>query len=101
MEEWIAGATADADARVGTVTLARSAAEVIDWCRVNGVVEVWAFRPLTGFVGDALAVLTTGLATTGIQLRFADRGHDITFFPMATRGFFPFWEAAFVTLRRR
>jgi hypothetical protein len=101
VDKWIAGACADAEARVGTVTLARSAEEVTDWCRVNGVVEVWAFRPLTGFVGDALVVLATGLATTGIKLHYADRGHDITFFPMATRGFFPFWEAASVTLRRR
>jgi deoxyribodipyrimidine photo-lyase len=101
VDEWIAGACADAEARVGTVTLARSEEEVTDWCRVNGMVEVWAFRPLTGFVGDALAVLATGLATAGIKLHYADRGHDITFFPMATRGFFPFWEAASVTLRRR
>ena len=101
VEEWIIGACADADTRVGNVTPARSAEHVTDWCRVNRVIEMWAFRPLTGFVAEALAALAAELATTGIKLRYADRGHDITFFPMATKGFFPFWEAASGMVRRR
>lgn len=101
VEAWVAGACADADTRVGTVTHARSADEVADWCRGNGAVEVWAFRPLTGFVTAALADLAGELATTGVTLRYADRGHDLAFFPMATKGFFPFWGAAAVALRRQ
>lgn len=101
VEAWVAGACADADARIRTVAHFRNANEVADWCRANGAVEVWAFRPLTGFVAPALFDLARELATTGVTLRYADRGHDIAFFPLATKGFFPYWEAAAGALRRQ
>jgi deoxyribodipyrimidine photo-lyase len=96
---WVAGACADADTRVQAVTHARSAGDVTEWCRANGALEVWAYRPLTGFVAAALAELAVELRKTGVTLRYADRGHDLTFFPLATKGFFPFWEAARVPLQ--
>ncbi len=96
---WVAGACADADTRVRAVTQARSADDVTDWCRANGADEVWAYRPLVGFVAAALAGLSVELKKTGVTLRYADRGHDLAFLPLATKGFFPFWEAAGVPLR--
>jgi hypothetical protein len=41
------------------------------------------------------------LASSNIKLQYADRSHDITLFPLATRGFFPFWQAASSGLRCR
>ncbi len=96
---WVAGACADADSRVQAVTPAHKPDEVIEWCRASGVVEVWAYRPLTGFVATALAALAGELAKAGVTLRYADRAHDLVFLPLATRGFFPFWEAARVPLK--
>lgn len=96
---WVAGACTDADTRVQAVTHARSAGDVTEWCRANGALEVWAYRPLIGFVAAALAALAVELRKTGVTLRYADRGHDLALFPLATRGFFPFWEAARVPLQ--
>ncbi|MSO53193.1 MAG: hypothetical protein CK533_09835 [Acidobacterium sp.] len=96
---WVVGACADADTRVHTVTPAHRPDEVSEWCQANGAVEVWAYRPLTGFVATALAELAGELAQTGVTLRYADRAHDLVFFPLATKGFFPFWEAARVALK--
>lgn len=100
VERWITDSCADLDTRVGGVTHAHSANEVMDWCRANGVTEICAFRPMKGFVESALSRLNVQLATEGIRLNYADRGHDVRFLPLATRGFFPFWEAASLTLRR-
>lgn len=96
---WVAGACADADTRVPTVTHAHSPDDVAEWCQANGEVEVWAYRPLTGFVAAGLAELAAELAKTGVALRYADRSHDLAFFAFATKGFFPFWEAARVRLK--
>jgi deoxyribodipyrimidine photo-lyase len=96
---WVAGSCVDADTRVPGVTHADSPDAVIEWCRANGVAEVWAYRPLTGFVATALTDLVVALATAGVTLRYADRAHDLAFFPLATKGFFPFWEAARVRLK--
>ena len=95
---WVAGASADADTRVQTVTPAHRPDEVMEWCQANGAVEVWACRPLTGFVAAALAALAGELAKAGVTLRYADRAHDLHFLTLATKGFFPFWEAARVPL---
>ena len=101
VEAWVSGACSDADSRAGSVAHASDAEQVADWCRANGTNEVWAMRPLTGFVSAALADLSVGLARDGVLLRYADRGHDLAFFRLATKGFFPFWEAAAGVLRKR
>jgi deoxyribodipyrimidine photo-lyase len=98
--DWIAGACADADARFGAVTQTRSADELAAWCRDAGVAELWTWRPHTGFVANALAGLRTSLAPRGISLQYADRHHDLLFFSLANRGFFPFWERASAKLRQ-
>lgn len=100
VSHWIAGACADANARHGSVAHARTSAEVADWCRSAGATNLWTFRPHTGFVAESLTGLMTSLAPLGIRLQSADRRHDLTYFPLATRGFFPFWEAASAMLRR-
>ncbi|MFN9717668.1 MAG: FAD-binding domain-containing protein [Planctomycetota bacterium] len=101
VERWITDSCRDLDARVGSIRQAHHAEEIRDWCRDHGVVEVWAFRPFQGFVEGALSIVADQLAADGIRLRYADRRHDINLFPLATRGFFPFWEAASGALRRR
>ena len=101
VDAWVAGTCADADSRARAVSHASHVEQVADWCRSNGPVELWAVRPLTGFVAAALADLSVGLATNGVKLRYAERGHDLTFFPFATKGFFPFWNAAAGVLRKQ
>ncbi len=101
VEAWVAGACADADLRAGAVKYANDVEQVSDWCRANGTVELWAVRPLTGFVAAALAALSVRLAKSGVKLRYADRGHDLAFFRLATKGFFPFWNAAAGILRKQ
>jgi len=98
---WVAGACADADARFGTVSHLHTAEELAAWCREAGVAELWTVRPHTGFVAETLAGWGASLAPLGISLQYADRLHDLSFFPLANRGFFPFWEAASATLRRQ
>jgi len=98
---WVAGACADADARFGTVSHLHTAEELAAWCREAGVAELWTVRPHTGFVAETLAGWGASLAPLGISLQHADRLHDLSFFPLANRGFFPFWEAASATLRRQ
>lgn len=100
VERWMNDSCADLDARIGLVTQADCSNEVIEWCRSNGVTEIWSFRPLRGFVEAALSTLAVQLANDGVELRYADRRHDLRLFPLATRGFFPFWEAASHRLRR-
>ena len=80
------------------MTRAHRPDDVVEWCQTNGAVEVWAYRPLTGFVAVALAEVAAELAKTGVTLRYADRRHDLAFLARATKGFFPFWEAARVSL---
>lgn len=101
VNEWIAGACADADARSGAVPQTRTSDELAAWCREAGVAELWTWRPHTGFVADALARLQTSLIPRGITLQFAERPHDLSFFPLANRGFFPFWEGASARLRKQ
>lgn len=101
VERWITDSCADVDARIGLVTQADSSDEVVEWCRLSGVTEIWSIRPLRGFVEAALSLLAIQLASDGIQLRYTDRRHDVQLFPLASRGFFPFWEAASQRLRRQ
>ena len=96
---FVAGAWADADARVPAVDVAGGAAELVAWAAGLGVSEVWAIRPAVGFAAPDLADIAAGLAARGITLRCADRGHDRTFLSLATKGFFPFWSSASRVLR--
>jgi hypothetical protein len=98
---WVAGACADADTRVRSVVQTHSAEQIVQWCQANETVEVWSYRPFTGFVATALTELAGELAKSGVTLRYADHTHDLAFFPLASKGFFPFWEAARVILRKR
>ena len=94
-------ACADADTRAGKVTGGFGAGEVAAWCRTNGATEVWAMRPFVGFTSAALAAVGRELSTAGVTLRYAERGHDLTFLRHATKGFFPFWATVGPALRRR
>lgn len=96
---FVAGACADADARVPAVDAAGGVAELVEWAAGLGVAEVWAIRPPVGFAAAGLADGAAGLSARGVTLRYADRDHDRTFLPVATKGFFPFWSKASRVLR--
>ncbi|NBV24753.1 MAG: hypothetical protein EBS05_22900 [Proteobacteria bacterium] len=51
-----------------------------------------ALRPDVGPLQDSLPSLEAGLASQGIRLVLWDRPEDLRLRPLATGGFFPFWE---------
>jgi deoxyribodipyrimidine photo-lyase len=99
VNEFIAGACADADLRHGNVLSVHDADSALNWCKENGISEIWAIRPLTGFTATALNDTGQKFLAGGVSLRYADRQHNLTFLPLANRGFFPFWSSAASILR--
>jgi hypothetical protein len=49
-------------------------------------------RPEIGPLDDQLPEIQAALAQAGIHLFLADRPEDLAFRPLATGGFFGFWE---------
>ncbi len=105
----VASVLADAVNRAGAVwnctascvdaeTTARG---VEQWARDNGLKTIVSYAPFTGPIGDALAAVHSTLDTHGIKLILLRREWDQSLFPLATAGFFPFWNRAqkFLTAR--
>lgn len=96
---WIEEAVADASRRagshwrmlveVGTGPLVESLA---DWARKHRLRSVRAVRPDVGPIGDLVPTLRRVLAEQGTTLCLTDRAEDLQLRPLATAGFFPFWE---------
>jgi deoxyribodipyrimidine photo-lyase len=54
--------------------------------------QIVTLRPDVGPLGDALPDLMEKLAAMGVRLALVDRPRDLTLQPLATSGFFKFWE---------
>ncbi len=76
------------------------AADVASWAEAQGVRHVVACRPFVGPWLDAVPALERALAARGVTLNFARRAWDARWFPHATRGYFPFWEAVRASITR-
>ena len=76
---------------------ARLAAALARLAADAGVSQIAALRPEPGLLGDAMPELTAALSAAGIRLGWVDRPRDLLLRPLATAGFFKFWE----TLVRR
>jgi deoxyribodipyrimidine photo-lyase len=63
-----------------------------DWIRRNGIHQVVTAYPPVGPVQERLAKLKGKLAGYGVPLIYIRREWDRTFWPHATKGFFPFKE---------
>jgi len=97
---WLKSALADASLRAARhwkmdapVLIASDlTARLIEWARDNGVSQITTLRPEAGPLDDALPALQSALDAAGIRLALADRPRDLELRPLATGGFFRFWE---------
>jgi deoxyribodipyrimidine photo-lyase len=77
---------------VERVTVPDLAAHLRQWAERAGLAEVVAMRPSVGLVADEVGTLQQVLGAAGVALRWVDRASDAQIWPLAQRGFFPFWE---------
>jgi deoxyribodipyrimidine photo-lyase len=104
--EWISEALRDATTRAEqhwkcptSLEVQRPHAEaLLRWAQSGKLQQIVALRPEVGPLSDSLAALGTLLAGEGIRLVLMDRPEDLRIRPLATGGFFPFWERLRKTL---
>jgi deoxyribodipyrimidine photo-lyase len=98
--EWLRGALADAALRAAThwnlpVTHESTddlVAALIAWAYKHKLTRIVAMRPEIGPLHDELPRIESALRAAGIELTWLHRERDVRFRPLATAGFFPFWE---------
>lgn len=98
--QWIASALQDAATRAERhwATPAECHTEVphgevvLRWARDHDLRQVISLRPEVGPLADSMPALRESLARAGIQLILMDRSEDVRIRPLATGGFFQFWE---------
>ena len=66
--------------------------ELVAWAGVHGLSQIVSLRPDVGPLADALPALSHALEGAGIRLVLVDRPRDVVLRPLATAGFFGFWE---------
>jgi deoxyribodipyrimidine photo-lyase len=62
------------------------------WAKHHGCSEITALRPDPGPLADKLPRLVEAFAGQGVTLILQDRPRDLMLRPLATAGFFKFWE---------
>ncbi len=65
---------------------------IVAWARSHQLMEIVAFAPSVGPVGDLVPRLSSHLVALGIRLTLIQRESDAHAFTLANAGFFPFWE---------
>ncbi len=75
-----------------TVTTIDLAQALADWAKEHALGQIVTLRPDTGPLDDALPDVIAALAGAGIHLALVDRPRDLVLRPLATGGFFQFWE---------
>ena len=65
---------------------------LVNWAGENQLQQIAAMRPEVGPLHDQLDSLQAALSDAGIQLILFDRPEDLSLRPLATGGFFAFWE---------
>lgn len=99
--QWLHTALADAAQRAeahwqttSCITAADNLANaLVDWALTNKLQQIATLRPFTGPLADALPSILSALQSKGIHLALTDRPRDLAFRPLATAGFFKFWES--------
>jgi deoxyribodipyrimidine photo-lyase len=97
---WLASALEDAAHRatqhwhvpVVTGSTFDFAADLIAWAQDHGIRQIVTMRPEAGPLEDRILDLERRLGDRGIGLSMLDRPHDLELRPLATGGFFKFWE---------
>jgi len=65
---------------------------LLRWAAGHQLQQIATMRPEIGPLHDQLDHLQTALSNAGIELIFFDRPEDLALRPLATSGFFGFWE---------
>jgi deoxyribodipyrimidine photo-lyase len=68
------------------------AATLTAWAKARSLEQIHTLRPDVGPLGDELPRIAAALAEAGIHLSLVDRPRDLVLRPLATGGFFQFWE---------
>lgn len=97
---WLKNAIADASMRASNtfgidveVSAESSIVDsLLDWTSKQHLQQIAAMRPEIGPLHDQLGNLTAALSNAGIELVLFDRPEDLALRPLATSGFFKFWE---------
>ncbi len=97
---WLEAALADAAARgkefwkseVELEMTEHLSESLVNWGKKQGLTQIVALRPDVGPLGDFLETLITDLGIAGIRLALVDRARDVELRPLASAGFFKFWE---------
>ncbi|MEI6870818.1 MAG: FAD-binding domain-containing protein [Verrucomicrobiota bacterium] len=76
---------------------------VAQWACDNRLKTIVSYAPFIGPIGDALAAVRQTLDIHGVRLILLRREWDQSLFPLATAGFFPFWNRTqkFLTARSK
>ena len=65
---------------------------ILLWAKTQQLTQIAAMRPEIGPLNDQVHTLQSALDQVGIALIFFDRPEDLALRPLATGGFFSFWE---------
>lgn len=65
---------------------------LLGWAAEHQLQQIVAMRPEIGPLHDQLGHLQAALSNAGIELIFFDRPEDLALRPLATGGFFSYWE---------
>lgn len=73
-------------------TATATPADLVEWARSHRLDQVVTLRPDPGPLADELPEIAAALAAAGVSLSLVDRPRDLLLRPLATGGFFQFWE---------
>jgi deoxyribodipyrimidine photo-lyase len=98
---WLKAALADASFRASAHWQSEApvyagedlVAELVTWAGIHRLSQIVSLRPDVGPLADALPALSPALERAGIRLVWVDRPRDLVLRPLATAGFFGFWES--------
>jgi deoxyribodipyrimidine photo-lyase len=94
--QWLLDALDDTSRRAArhwqSETASATPADLVEWARNHQLEQIITLRPDTGPLADDLPEIAAALATAGVPLCLMDRPRDLLLRPLATGGFFQFWE---------
>jgi hypothetical protein len=94
--QWLLDALDDTSRRAArhwqSETASATPADLVEWARNHQLEQIITLRPDTGPLADDLPEIAAALAAGGVALSLMDRPRDLILRPLATGGFFQFWE---------
>ncbi len=104
-QDWLKSALNDASQRASSHWKMESPLEIttdlastlISWAHRHDILQIATLRPDVGPLNDLFPSLASALDAAGIHMAQVDRPRDLELRPLATGGFFRFWE----TMKKR